>query len=281
MSKKKYAVIGHPIGHTMSPFIHSRLFELSGIEAEYSVMDIPVGELEKSYKETLSGLDGFNITIPHKTEIIPFLSSLDRKAEMYGSVNTVDTDGKGYTTDPDGFIKALGAYGVKPDGNVVIVGTGGVARIMAFEAAKAGANITIAVRHEDIHMVSALACEILDKTIHPAVSTCYIDRIEKLDKDIDLLVNATPVGMYPNADNMAVNESIIEKSKVVFDAVYNPLETKLIKTAKKMGKTAIGGMSMLVWQAVESHRIWDGSVYDKKDIEKLCEDAAAELEKIF
>ena len=277
MSKKKYAVIGHPIGHTMSPFIHSRLFELSGIEAEYSVMDIPVGELEKSYKETLSGLDGFNITIPHKTEIIPFLSSLDRKAEMYGSVNTVDTDGKGYTTDPDGFIKALGAYGVKPDGNVVIVGTGGVARIMAFEAAKAGANITIAVRHEDIHMVSALACEILDKTIHPAVSTCYIDRIEKLDKDIDLLVNATPVGMYPNADNMAVNESIIEKSKVVFDAVYNPLETKLIKTAKKMGKTAIGGMSMLVWQAVESHRIWDGSVYDKKDIE----DAAAELEKIF
>ncbi|MBQ2444504.1 MAG: shikimate dehydrogenase [Clostridia bacterium] len=281
MSKKKYAAIGHPIGHTMSPFIHSRLFELSGIEAEYSVMDIPVGELEKSYKETLSGLDGFNITIPHKTAIIPFLSSLDRKAEMYGSVNTVDTDGKGYTTDPDGFIKALGAYGVKPDGNVVIVGTGGVARIMAFEAAKAGANITIAVRHEDIHMVSALACEILDKTIHPAVSTCYIDRIEKLDKDIDLLVNATPVGMYPNADNMAVNESIIEKSKVVFDAVYNPLETKLIKTAKKMGKTAIGGMSMLVWQAVESHRIWDGSVYDKKDIEKLCEDAAAELEKIF
>ena len=281
MSKKKYAVIGHPIGHTMSPFIHSRLFELSGIEAEYSVMDIPVGELEKSYKETLSGLDGFNITIPHKTAIIPFLSSLDRKAEMYGSVNTVDTDGKGYTTDPDGFIMALGAYGVKPDGNVVIVGTGGVARIMAFEAVKAGANITIAVRHEDIHMVSALACEILDKTIHPAVSTCYIDRIEKLDKDIDLLVNATPVGMYPNADNMAVNESIIEKSKVVFDAVYNPLETKLIKTAKKMGKTAIGGMSMLVWQAVESHRIWDGSVYDKKDIEKLCEDAAAELEKIF
>lgn len=281
MSKKKYAVIGHPIGHTMSPFIHNRLFKLAGKEAEYSVMDIPCGELQKSYKEILYKLDGFNITIPHKTAIIPFLSSLDRKAEMYGSVNTVDTDGKGYTTDPDGFIKALGAYGVKPDGNVVIVGTGGVARIMAFEAAKAGANITIAVRHEDIHMVSALACEILDKTIHPAVSTCYIDRIEKLDKDIDLLVNATPVGMYPNADNMAVNESIIEKSKVVFDAVYNPLETKLIKTAKKMGKTAIGGMSMLVWQAVESHRIWDGSVYDKKDIEKLCEDAAAELEKIF
>ena len=281
MSKKKYAVIGHPIGHTMSPFIHNRLFKLAGKEAEYSVMDIPCGELQKSYKEILYKLDGFNITIPHKTAIIPFLSSLDRKAEMYGSVNTVDANGKGYTTDPDGFVQALNSYGIKPNGNVVIVGTGGVARIMAFEAAKAGANITIAVRREDIHTVSALACEIMDKTIRPSISTCYIDRIEKLDKDIDLLVNATPVGMYPNPDNMVVNESIIEKSNVVFDAVYNPLETKLIKTAEKMGKTAIGGMSMLVWQAVESHRIWDGSVYDKNDIERLCDDAALELKKIF
>ncbi len=97
MSKKKYAVIGHPIGHTMSPFIHNRLFKLAGKEAEYSVMDIPCGELQKSYKEILYKLDGFNITIPHKTAIIPFLSSLDRKAEMYGSVNTVDANGKGYT----------------------------------------------------------------------------------------------------------------------------------------------------------------------------------------
>lgn len=281
MSKKEYAVIGHPIGHTMSPFIHKRLFELAGIEADYSIIDVKPENLAVDYADKLSKLDGFNITIPHKSAIIPSLSSLDKKAEMYGSVNTVDSQGRGYTTDPDGFLEALKANGIRLDGNVVILGTGGVARTMAFEAAKVGADITIAVRHEDIHMVAALACEIMEKTLHPSISTCYLDRIEKLDREIDLLINATPVGMYPNIDAMPVDENIIKNSSAVFDAVYNPLETKLVKTAKAMGKKAVGGMAMLVWQAVVSHQIWDGSTYDIKDIEQLCIDASEELQKTF
>ncbi|MEE0930975.1 MAG: shikimate dehydrogenase [Acutalibacteraceae bacterium] len=281
MSKKEYAVIGHPIGHTMSPFIHKKLFELAGIEADYSVIDVKPENLAADYAEKLSKLDGFNITIPHKSAIIHSLSSLDKKAAMYGSVNTVDAQGRGYTTDPDGFLQALKANGIKLDGNVVILGTGGVARIMAFEAAKAGADITIAVRHEDIHMVAALACEIMEKTVHPSISTCYLERIEKLDRDIDLLINATPLGMYPNIDAMPVGEDIIKNCNAVFDAVYNPLETKLVKTAKSMGKKAVGGMAMLVWQAVVSHQIWDGSTYDIKDIEQICIDASEELQKNF
>lgn len=281
MSKKEYAVIGHPIGHTMSPFIHKRLFELSGIEADYSVIDVAPENLAEEYAQKLSKLDGFNITIPHKSAIIPSLSALDKKAEMYGSVNTVDANGKGYTTDPDGFLQALKANGIAIDGSVVIVGTGGVARTMAFEVAKAGADITIAVRREDIHMVASLACEIMSKTVHPSISTCYIDRLNKYDRKIDLLVNATPLGMYPNVDVMPVGEDIIKNCNAVFDAVYNPLETKLIKTAKAMGKKAVGGMSMLVWQAVVAHQIWDGSTYDVKDIEQLCIDASEELQKKF
>ena len=281
MSKKEYAVIGHPIGHTMSPFIHNRLFALAGIEAEYKVMDIAPENLSEAYAEQLSSLDGFNITIPHKSAIIPCLSSLDKKAKLYGSVNTVDRNGRGYTTDPDGFLKALSLNGIRPDGNVVIVGTGGVARTIAFEVAKAGGSIVIAVRREDIHAASQLACEIMDKTIHPSISTCYIDRIEKLDKDIDLLVNATPVGMYPDVDKMPVSEKILAECHAVFDVVYNPLETKLIQTAKSMGKKTAGGMEMLVWQAVESHKIWDGSVYDEKDIAQLCIDVSEELKKTF
>ena len=281
MSKKEYAVIGHPIGHTMSPFIHNRLFQLAGIDAEYSVIDVAPQMLAEDYKNKLSRLDGFNITIPHKSTIIPCLTALDKKAEMYGSVNTVDSNGKGYTTDPDGFLQALKANGISLEGSVVIVGTGGVARTMAFEAAKAGADLTIAVRREDIHMVARLACEIMTKTVHPSIETCYIDRLDTFEKHIDLLVNATPLGMYPNVDNMAVSEKIIKKSNAVFDAVYNPLETKLIKTAKAMGKKAVGGMAMLVWQAVVSHQIWDGSTYSLEDIEQLCLDAAKELEKNF
>ncbi|MEE1154684.1 MAG: shikimate dehydrogenase [Acutalibacteraceae bacterium] len=281
MSKKKYAVIGHPIGHTMSPFIHNRLFDLAGIDAEYSIIDVAPEMLAEDYKNKLSKLDGFNITIPHKSAIIPCLTGLDKKAELYGSVNTVDANGRGYTTDPDGFLQALKAQGIALEGSIVIVGTGGVSRTMAFEAAKAGADLTIAVRREDIHVVAELACEIMTKTVHPSISTCYIDRLDKFERHIELLVNATPLGMYPNIDNMAVSENIIERSSAVFDAVYNPLETKLIKTAKAMGKKAIGGMDMLVWQAVVSHQIWDGSTYALEDIEQLCLDASAELEKNF
>ena len=112
METKKFAVIGHPIGHTMSPFIHTRLFELQGIKAEYTKLDIAPENLEYEFKNTLSRLDGFNITIPHKQAVIPFLDEIDAKAEMYGSVNTVSNKNgisKGYTTDPDGFLKALAA----------------------------------------------------------------------------------------------------------------------------------------------------------------------------
>lgn len=280
MQKKNYAVIGHPIGHTMSPFIHKRLFELAGIDADYSVLDIAPENLNYEFKNTLSKLDGFNITIPHKQSIITCLDGLDKKAEMYGSVNTVSNKEKslGYTTDPDGFLAALQYAGIPLTGRVVILGTGGVARTMAFEAAKAGADLTIAVRREDIMPVSALSGEILTKVFRPSISTCFIDRIEG---KIDLLINATPLGMYPNTDEMPVTEDVLKNCSTVFDAVYNPLETKLVKTAKSMGIKALGGMSMLVWQAVVSHEIWNGSKYDPKDIEKLCLDSAEEMEKLF
>ena len=112
MSTKHYAVIGHPIGHTMSPFIHKRLFALAGVDADYTALDIAPERLEAEYRDTLKKLDGYNITIPHKQAIIPYLDALDDKAQMYGSVNTVrnrDGQAKGFTTDPDGFIKAVEA----------------------------------------------------------------------------------------------------------------------------------------------------------------------------
>lgn len=281
MSTKHYAVIGHPIGHTMSPFIHKRLFQLAGIDADYATIDVDPANIESDYKNKLSLLDGFNITIPHKQAIIPLLTSLEKKASIYGSVNTVancQNCHTGYTTDPDGFLAALKSCGIPLAGRVVILGTGGVARTMAFEAAKAGADVEIAVRNADILSVAALVGEIKEKVFRPSVSSCFIDR---LGGNIDLLINATPVGMYPKTDNMPVSEEILHNANAVFDAVYNPLESKMIKTAKAMGKKAMGGMSMLVWQAVESHRIWDNSTYDQKDIDKLVTDSAAEMEKLF
>ena len=229
MSIKKFAVIGHPIGHTMSPFIHNRLFELSGIEAEYTKLDIAPENLADEYKNVLSKLDGYNITIPHKQNIIPLIDEIDEKAKMYGSVNTVaNINGvaKGYTTDPDGFLKALDAAGITLDGRVVILGCGGVARTMAYEVVLKGLPLLFAVRKEDVEIAKSLCSEIEDTVKGAKVSFCLID---ELSGDIDVLVNATPLGMFPKVDVQPVSDSVISKCASVFDAVYNPLETVLIK----------------------------------------------------
>lgn len=277
MSIKKFAVIGHPIGHTMSPFIHNRLFGLSGIEAEYIKLDIAPENLADEYNKTLSKLDGYNITIPHKQNIIQLIDEIDDKAKMYGSVNTVaNSDGiaKGYTTDPDGFLKALDAAGIILDGRVVILGCGGVARTMAYEVVLKGRPLLFAVRKDDVNIAKLLCSEIENTVKGAKVGFCFID---ELSGDIDVLVNATPIGMFPKLDAQPVSDSVINKCASVFDAVYNPLETVLIKKALANGSKAVGGMSMLVWQAVVSHEKWDGSVYDKDEIAKLCIDSAEEL----
>lgn len=276
MQKKKYAVIGHPIGHTMSPFIHKRLFFLGNIDAEYSVYDVPPENLSEMFKNELSKLNGFNITIPHKQAIIPFLDELDPKAKLYGSVNTFFNDNgiyKGYTTDPDGFLMALKSAGIPFNGRIVILGCGGVARTMAYEAVLAKNDLTLAVRDADLDMANKLKNEI------QGIEKCEVKvcRIAELEGDIDVLINATPVGMYPNIDFCPVDDKIISKTKSVFDAVYNPLETLLVQKAKANGAKATGGMSMLVWQAVVAQTKWNDVSFNNEDIDKLCIDCIEEL----
>ena len=277
MQKRNFAVIGHPIGHTMSPFIHKRLFELAGEKGDYTIFDVSPHEKKKKIT-ALNELGGYNITIPNKQAIIPYLDRLDKKAALYGSVNTVKNGSvrEGFTTDPDGFLKALEAGNISFSGNIAIIGCGGAARTFLYEAALAGCHITLAAR--DVNKADFLAKEAVQKIPHADIKTCLIS---DLNGDFDLLANATPVGMYPHIDNMPVSEKALSKCRNVFDAIYNPLETVLIQKAKANGSNAVGGMSMLVWQAVAAHEIWDSSTYNSSDINQLILDSAAEMKKIF
>ena len=277
METKHYAVIGHPIGHTMSPFIHKRLFELAGIDARYDVLDIAPEELGEKYRTVLTKLSGYNVTIPHKQSMLPLVDVIDDKAKMYGSINTVsnrDGTATGYTTDPDGFIKALEMAGINLGGRIMILGCGGVARTMAYEIALRGLEFEFAVRREDVGAAGLLCLDITKKIPDAKVS---FGLMEQFMGEVDVLINATPIGMYPNVDAQPLHNCAIGRCKCVFDAVYNPLETALVKRAKANGSIAEGGMSMLVWQAAAAQQHWNGSVFDKKDIEQLCADAADEL----
>lgn len=280
MIGKTYAVIGHPIAHTMSPFIHARLFSLNGKQAGYGVLDIPPQNLAERMDE-LRTLRGFNITIPHKQSIIPLLDGLDNKSVFYNSVNTVQNrNGRltGFTTDGTGFCKALEAGGAKLNGRTVIAGAGGAGRVMAFEAALCGGTVTVAVRPHGIEAARSLCSDIQSKVKNAKADFCLLDEIHGR---MDLLVNATPVGMYPNTEACLVSEEVIRNAACVFDAVYNPNETLLLKTARKNGVRAIGGISMLVWQAAAAQEIWYDAKFRKEDIEALCADAVLEMKKTF
>ena len=263
---QNFVVIGHPLGHSVSPQIHTKLFALTNTDAEYKAIEIPPQNFSSMVPQ-LSKLSGFNITIPFKQKIIPFLKSIDPKAAKYGAVNTVKcTEGimAGYNTDSVGFLRALKLARIPLRGNVLLLGAGGVARVMAFETVDRGCPLTISSLPEG--SAQTLANELKKYYPEHPISCIPFDKIEG---KFDVLLNGTPVGMYPKIDECPVSEKIISKIPYVYDVVYNPLKTKLLSTALANGSIADSGISMLVWQAAVAQEIWFGSKFEPKDIEEV------------
>ena len=278
---RKYALIGDKLGHTLSPPIHKRLFELRGREFSYELLEIDPAELDGK-KAQLRELSGYNVTIPHKPAIIAQLDKLDESAKRYGAVNCVDTkDGVsvGYNTDCDGFLRSVKNSGGKLSGNTLLLGAGGVGRMMAIETALAGGRLTMAVLEDFKPQAEKVKADILEKVSGADVRIVTFDAIP--DEHFDTLINATPVGMYPKCDACAVGDEVIAKADFVFDAIYNPKETLLIQKAKALGKTAVGGMAMLVWQAVSAHEIWDGDSYADDEVQAIIDEMYERVERDF
>lgn len=272
INMKHYGLLGFPLRHTMSPPIHQRLFELEGVsDFDYTLKEYSPEELSEKISDVLA-LDGFNITIPHKVEIIKYIDELADSAKRYNSVNcVVKKDGRyiGYNTDCDGFLRSIEAAGGKLDGTVLQCGCGGVGRMIAIECVRHGAKLTVSVP------------EGFEDTVEPvkeyARANGFSDDIKvvhpnEIEGKFDTLINASPVGMFPKVENCPVTENIIANCGFVFDVIYNPERTKLMQTAEKHGIKTCGGMAMLVWQAVVAHEIWSGANYSDSDIAKLISD---------
>jgi len=273
MTNQHYTLIGHPLGHSMSPWIHERLFKLSGKQADYNLTDLPPEDLKNRMPE-LKALNGFNITIPYKTDIIPFLDKLDESAELYHSVNCVANSeiSIGYNTDCTGFTRSVPSL----NGKILLIGSGGVGRMMAIEAVLHGADLTISEPNQE-------RAEALVQEIRNLKPDCQIRlaSADSLDEAFDFIMNASPVGMFPKTDNCPVSDNLIQKCSAVFDVIYNPTETLLMKKARAFGKTAVGGASMLVWQAVRAHEIWYQAKFRKQEIENLISEMEQEINRLF
>ncbi len=255
---KSFAVIGDPIDHSLSPNIHSAAFREMGLDSSYIAYRIPKGELE----EGIEGLkkikiDGFNITIPHKVEMMKYLDKIDESCSLIGAVNTVtNTDGilKGYNTDMDGFLEPLKKKKLNiANTNVLLLGAGGAARaIVAGFAKEKAKSITIANR--TLRNAENLA-EFADK-IGLNANAVKIEEIKDTVKNFDVIVNATSVGLRDEPSVISL-EGINEKT-IVYDIVYMPINTDFIKKAKEKNAIIIYGYEMLLGQAARAFEIWHG-----------------------
>ncbi len=272
----KYAgLLGYPLKHSLSPQLHKKLCSFMGEDIDYRFFEISAEVLPQEI-EVLKALDGFNITIPHKLRIIDYLDELDVSAEKHGAVNVVaNKNGKyvGYNTDCIGFVRCVEDSGIKIEGKVCIVGLGGAGRMFATECAYRGCQLTLAVRkkhvdeyeagqHPDLFELKEKLSKIPGKEVNVVAS-------EELKGDFDLLINASPVGMWPNVDAMPVSREALRSVKAVFDCIYNPRETRLMAEAKAVGCHACGGMAMLVWQAAAAQEIWYGKNFEREQVEQV------------
>lgn len=259
-------LIGHPIKHSFSPFIHNISFELNGLDYIYLPFDVPASNLKTALKGMVSlGIKGLNVTIPHKENIMHMMNDVSDEATIIGSINTIVNDmGKltGYNTDVNGVYETLSNYKEDISGNEVsVVGAGGAARAVIYTLIRYFKPSKIYLINRTEQRAESLKRYFVDKMKFDSFKTLELfppDLVDVLSNS-KLIVNATSVGMFPESDDVITSLSnSFTKEQIVFDLVYNPPQTALLKLATSRGAIALDGLKMLVYQAAKSFELWTG-----------------------
>lgn len=258
---KIFGIFGYPVEHTFSPGMHNAAFKKLGLDACYVPFAVPPEKLQDAVRAVIPlGLQGVNVTVPHKERVLAFLDDLSEEARLIGAVNTIEVrHGRlvGHNTDGRGFLRSLRERGaLDPKGKkFLFVGSGGAARAVSFSLALAGAS-EIAILDLDERKASLLAKDVREKT---GVSARSIEQkiLAQHAADADCLINATPLGLK-KGDPLPISKEFVQKKHLVCDLVYNPPETALLKMAKKQGARGLPGLGMLLFQGVVAFEIWTG-----------------------
>jgi shikimate dehydrogenase len=249
-----FGLIGHPVEHSMSRIMHAAAFKELKLDYAYSLFDVQPEELELFLKN--ANFRGLNVTIPLKTHVVKYMDELSDEALLVGSVNTIEFKDRviGHNTDSVGFIRSMEEEGVDiEDRRFLVLGTGGAGRSVVFKLACEKARAYVFDRKPE--KSAALASEVLRRT---GVRVEAAGKIEDVIRDVDVIVNATSVGMHPNVEDSLVDAELLNPAQTVVDIVYNPVQTRLLREAKARGCKTVSGVGMLVHQGAESLRIWLG-----------------------
>lgn len=276
----RLCLIGFPIKHSMSPWIHGQLLRKASIEGDYYLNEITS---EDSFREKIEQMkqdevNGFNVTVPYKQKIIPFLNKIDDYAKKVGAVNTVKNENgilTGYNTDGIGFVKGLqDAFPeamLNNDKKLLLIGAGGAARGIYYALEEAGFGY-IDIANRTIERAQNLIEFKKDATVTNLLS---LETVDKQLKDYDIVIQTTSVGMKPNEEDSIINVSSVKSGSIFCDIVYQPLKTKFLKQAEEKGANILFGHSMLLYQAQEAFEIWTGT---RVPISNLIDELQKELE---
>lgn len=270
---KTICLLGHPVKHSFSPIMHNYLFEKYNINNVYICLDVDPTNLTDCIKGIKAmGIVGMNVTIPHKVAIMKELDCIQGNSKIIGAINTIKNNNgnlEGYNTDGIGFVKSITDQNYKLENkNVMILGAGGASRSICVELASNGVN-SIEIRNRSIENAREIESTISKHFQTKVSSSSEVITQEDL-KNIDILINTTPIGM--ESDECPIDESIILQNNVlVCDIVYKPHDTRFIKWAKKQNTNVIYGIDMLINQGLEAFYIWTGKNPTKEDKKKIKE----------
>ena len=258
-------LIGYPVGHSMSAVMHNAAFMELGLDFAYQLLEVRPEDLEKAVSETLRASDvrGANVTIPHKVSVMGYLDEIDLEAVRIGAVNTIVNDGgrlKGYNTDGIGALRAIGErYGDLRGARAVILGAGGAARAISYKLAENVSEVRILNRTPSrAEALSDYLSSLRECRAEISSDDLSRDSIRASLEGADILVNTTPLGMHPDTEASPVDQDLLRPGLLVFDAVYNPPTTRLLREAEASGSRVLTGVSMLVYQGVAAFELWTG-----------------------
>ncbi len=256
-------LIGNPVEHTLSPLLHNCLAEETNTNMVYVPLHVETGMLESAVKGAYAlNFLGCNVTVPYKSDVIPYLVELDELAARIGAVNTlVRTEGgyKGYNTDMPGLYRAMMSDGVNPQGReCVILGAGGVARAVAVLLLEKGAK-KVYLLNRTLERAQTVSEELNSMAGYEFAIALTLQEYYKLPEgEKFLVVQATNQGMHPNVDDVVISdEAFYEKVEIGYDLIFNPGETRFMKLTKKAGGRAYNGAKMLVYQGIISYELWN------------------------
>lgn len=266
-----YGLVGEKLSHSLSPKIHNTVFKNLSIEGGYKLFEIDKNNIDKLGESMkVLSIKGVNVTIPYKEKVMEQLDIISDEAKEIGAVNTIlNKENKliGYNTDYYGFKNMLLDKNILVENKkVVVLGTGG--------ASKAVVQYLLDANAKEIFLVSR---DIQGKKSKKGVKLIDYNMLKEIEGY--LIINTTPVGMYPNSSNSPVSEEIIQKYDCVVDLIYNPIETEFIKIGKKLGKITCGGLMMLVLQGIKADEIWENIEINKDIIEELYTVLSKEFDK--